>query len=170
MFYTLYLGVEVAVALCVCSKCAYISKPSNTFHSRVFYMYIARTCLTSFISSWWWQWTWSVLAWFLFHNSMSLGSSQIVSVFLLIIFYLSVLWEVPICFHVLRIRNPLRLRNHNTNPERTLLLLPPPIEVEAVQVESPNSQGLLHEKVIWMVTRSNFIHVLKFLSNLPSTV
>ena len=46
MFYTLYLGMEVAVALCVCSKCAYISKLFDTFHSRVFYMYIVRTCLT----------------------------------------------------------------------------------------------------------------------------
>ena len=125
MFFTLYLGMEVAVALCVCSKCAYISKPSDTFHSGVFYMYIARTCLTLFISSWWRQWTWSVLAWFPFLNSMNLGSSQIVSICLLIIYYLSVLWEVLMCFHVLRIWNPLRLCNHNTNPERTLFLLPP---------------------------------------------
>jgi hypothetical protein len=33
--------------------------------------------------------------------------------------------EILMCFHVLRIRTPLRLRVRNTNPERTLFLLPP---------------------------------------------
>ena len=41
MFYTLYLGMEVAVALCVCSKCAYISKLVRYFPFKSF-LYVHR--------------------------------------------------------------------------------------------------------------------------------
>ena len=34
--------------------------------------------------------------------------------------YLIILWEILICFHVLRILNPFRLRSCNNNLERTL--------------------------------------------------
>ena len=47
-----------------------------------------------------------------------------------------------------------------------VILEAPAVEVEALHVESLNSQGLLHEEVSWIVTRSISAHVLKLLSKL----
>ena len=48
----------------------------------------------------------------------------------------------------------------------TVVLAAPAVEVEAIHIESLNSQGLLYEEVSWIVTRSIFAHVLKLLSKL----
>ena len=50
---------------------------------------------------------------------------------------LSVVWEVLMCFHVLRIQNHLRLRSRNSNPERTLFLLPPQSKLKPSRLRVP---------------------------------
>ena len=42
----------------------------------------------------------------------------------------------------------------------------PTVEVEAIQVESLDSQGLLHGEVSWILMCSIFSHDIKLLNNL----